>query len=266
MQGGFHSFLRPYLRRHFHCIGLDRDGFDPRQLSSDSPVIVYANHPSWWDPLIAHFLNLQLFSPRQFYAPIDAVALKQYGVFEKLGFYGIDLTSTSGAAAFLKTSTAIVTAPATALWVTPEGRFCDVRDQSAVLMPGLAHLCAKLGSARVIPMSLEYAFWDERLPICAVRFGQPLDTSISPAVSSDDVQAADRGTRRDSKAEWNRLLTQRLRDNQGELAATVIARDPASLESLLLGRVGAGGLYDSMRRCKSWITRQSFRPEHGQRF
>ena len=84
-QNGFHRFLRRYLKRHFHTIAIDRDSRSSLIVDDDQPLIVYGNHPSWWDPLIAHFLNRSLFPNRQFYAPIDADALEQYKVFANLG-------------------------------------------------------------------------------------------------------------------------------------------------------------------------------------
>lgn len=157
-QNGFHRFLRRYLRKHFHTIAVSRAGWQPESLSAAEPLIVYGNHPAWWDPLIAHFVNRHCFQPRQFYAPIDATALRQYRVFAKLGFYGIDLSTYGGAADFLKQSQAILDAPKTAIWLTPEGRFVDCRDHSAELMPGLAHLCSKMKTGRVVAMALEYVF------------------------------------------------------------------------------------------------------------
>ena len=153
-QSGFHAFLRPFLKRHFHAVAIDRESrFE--SLDESAPLIVYGNHPSWWDPLIAHFLNRTLFPERQFYAPIDADALQQYRVFGKLGFYGVNMDTTSGAAAFLKQSTAILGArERTAIWITPEGRFSDARDHSPELMPGLAHLCNRLSEGYVLPLAI----------------------------------------------------------------------------------------------------------------
>jgi 1-acyl-sn-glycerol-3-phosphate acyltransferase len=264
IQKGFHGFLRRYLKRHFSLIGLHREGYNPAVATEgdrpDEPTIVYANHPAWWDPLIAHYLNDVLLAPRQFYAPIDADALKQYRVFEQLGFYGINLKSTSGAAAFLRTSMSILNAPDTSLWITPEGRFCDPRDASASLMPGLAHLCTKMcdlrdasgnsRGGRVIPLALEYVFWEERLPVCIIRFGNP----FRPAEN-----------RSWDKATWNKNLNERLRQTQQELAVSAIARDAKAFESLMIGKMGAGMFYDTMRRLKSWIKREKFRAEHGER-
>lgn len=219
-------------------------------LETNAPVIIFGNHPSWWDPLIAHYLNLTQFKPRQFYAPIDAEALKKYQVFKKLGFYGVSLSSHSGAAAFLKQSMSILQSPSTALWITPEGRFCDVRDHSAALMPGLSHLCTKLTNGYVVPMALEFVFWEERLPECLVRFGEPL--RVEQCSSMD-------------KAAWNDALVIALRTAQQRLAEDSIARDSTRFSPALRGRAGAGGLYDMMRRMKSFFNGEKLSLEHGEK-
>jgi hypothetical protein len=238
------------LRRHFHSISLSKDGWHPSALTGNAPLIVYANHPSWWDPLIAHYVNKALFSPRQFYAPIDATALEKYRVFAKLGFYGVNLASQSGAASFLKQSLTILQHPSTSLWITPEGRFCDCRDQTAALMPGLPHLCTKLTQGAVVPMALEYVFWEERLPECLIRFGAPL--------CPNQLEL-------NSKSDWAAVLSDGLRVTQQQLAADSIARISDKFTPLLRGGAGAGGTYDFMRRLKSIIRRQDFRSEHGEK-
>ncbi len=249
---GFHTFLKPFLRRHFHTIAVHADSNSNLSLAQPGPVIVFANHPSWWDPLIAHYLCRNCFSHHMFYAPIDARALQQYAVFKKLGFYGIDLTSQKGAADFLRTSMAILSEPFCSLWITPEGRFADCRDYQAELMPGLAHLCSRTPHPGfAIPLALEYVFWDERLPECFVRFGAPLP--CGPQEPRD-------------KLLWKETLAAALRENQTCLANAVIARDPAAFEPILSGKRGAGGFYDSLRRLRSLVTRSEFHSEHGSKF
>ncbi len=262
-QDGFHRFLRPFLRRHFHSIAVERDCLMPLDMEATPPLILYGNHPSWWDPLIAHFLNRVVFPRRQFYAPIDAVALEQHGVFKKLGFYGVRLNTTEGAEkregpktltgprAFLTRSVAIATAGRTAIWITPEGRFTDVRDHAAPLMPGLPHLCRRLSDGWVVPVGVEYVFWDERLPNCLVRFGQPIAIADHPRLS---------------KPRWRALLETQLRENQSALAENVIARRDEPFENLLSGRRGAGRFYDAMRRCKAWAQGRDFQAAHGDHF
>jgi 1-acyl-sn-glycerol-3-phosphate acyltransferase len=248
---GFHRFLRPYLKRHFHSIAIEHARRPAVDFASGTPLIVYANHPSWWDPLIAHYLHQTLFPDRHFFAPIDAAALEQYRVFEKLGFYGVRLSSTSGAAAFLKTSQSILADPDSAIWITPEGRFADPRDHSAELMPGLAHLCQRTQHAVVLPLALEYVFWDERLPVCLVTLGEAAHTGEHPEWSKPD---------------WARHLTAALRDSQHRLAELTKARDSRPFDHLLLGTRGSGWVYDTCRRIKAVLTGQRFRAGHGDQF
>lgn len=214
-------------------------------------MIVYANHPSWWDPLIAHFLHRSLFSDRHFFAPIDAEALEQYSVFEKLGFYGVKLSSTSGAASFLKTSVSILRQGDSAIWMTPEGRFADARDQDAELMPGLAHLCKRCENVIAVPLALEYVFWDERLPVCLASMGNPIRTA-------DHLDW--------SKPDWANQLTKGLRDAQNRLAELAVDRSCEPFDNLLSGTRGGGFVYDSCRRLKALVTGQSFKAGHGDQF
>ncbi|QDT04633.1 hypothetical protein K227x_30260 [Rubripirellula lacrimiformis] len=250
-QDGFHRFLKPFLRRHFHAVGIDRHTLDQSGLRDDEPLLVYGNHPSWWDPLVAHFLNRNLFPTRQFYAPIDASALQQYQVFAKLGFYGVEMNSVSGTSDFLKQSRAILESPGTAIWMTPEGRFADVRDHHAPLMPGLAHLCSRRNSGWVFPLALEYVFWDDRLPVCLARLGVPINIADFPNLE---------------KSQWNTMLSDRLRTAQTDLAADAIARCSDPFDNLLIGRAGAGASYDWFRWVRSKMTGKEFRPQHGDQF
>jgi 1-acyl-sn-glycerol-3-phosphate acyltransferase len=251
LQNGFHRFLNRYLRRQFHAIGLAAASRVETTIVEDEPLIVYVNHPSWWDPLIAHFLNRELFPNRQFYAPIDGKALEQYSVFSKLGFYGVRSDTSRGAADFLRVSRDILATRGTSLWLTPEGRFADVRDRDASLMPGLSHLCHSMSHGTVLPIALEYVFWDEKLPVCLALQGQM-------------IRVAEFANH--SKSMWGELLTDRLRTAQDELGQLAIARHSVPFDDLLVGHRGAGGVYDFMRRMKSRLSGKTFQAEHGDQF
>ncbi|MEL6895043.1 MAG: lysophospholipid acyltransferase family protein [Planctomycetota bacterium] len=300
MQDGFHNFFLPrYLRKHFHSVAIDLSAFDPqRDLPDDSPVLIYGNHPSWWDPLIAMFLNRQLFAPRQFFAPIDADMLQQYAVFKRLGFYGVRMNRHADVATFLKTSMAVLHSPDTALWITPEGRFCDVRDYSQSLRPGLAHLVHRVlrqrgqqrtrtaqttgdensgaitGPAYVLPLAIEYPFWDERLPLMLAKTGSPLrldSVGRESGVTSGENADEPRETNSDnhsihSKVAIGECLQQRLRQTQEELAQLVVQRCDAPFTNLLSGKKGAGGTYGFLRRVRSWFGKSNSDEQHGEQF
>lgn len=294
---GFQWFVARYLAKNFHTVALHRqalaDVFHSDGISGTvattvphggdhraTSIVVYANHASWWDPLAAIFLSQRLFSNWAMYAPIDALALQQYPMFGRMGFFGVQQHSPRGAAEFLQMADRILSRPATSLWITPEGRFADVRDTTADLMPGLAHLAWKLANRQhsqlgpqdgadagagtgagdrdasehriwFIPLAVEYTFWEERQPELLMRFGQPL--------SSNAMQ-------KHSKAEWNRVLTERLREAQAELARLSVARDAAQFEVLVGGRSGTFFVYDWWRKARGLLCRQRVQHQHGQKF
>ena len=263
LQNGFQMFVRGYLRRHFDAVAVCRENRLDADALADGPLLIYTNHPSWWDPIVAHFLNDQLLGNRQFRAPIDADALEQYGVFKKLGFFGVQSDTRHGATTFLRTASSVLNSPDDVLWITPEGRFADVRDSSATLMPGMAHVAAKAaqntkaarntrasrnantGRGHAVAMALEYVFWNERLPMCLVRFSPPI--GLQESVDKSELLA---------------LMTDTLRQTQSALAEVAISRERTGLDDLLVGKSGGGWLYDSFRRVKAWCTGRTFSARH----
>lgn len=252
ISGFFSWFLPKYLRRNFHVVGLLRRhaGCGCPAVLDDEPLVVALNHPSWWDPLLGLLFADHCFENRQFYAPIDAAALANYRIFEKLGFYGVDLDSASGAKAFLETSRAILDMRDTSIWLTPEGRFTDSRDD-APFEPGLGHLLSRIPRATVLPLAAEYTFWEEKLPVALAAFGDPIRVEDHPGLTKD---------------EWTGLVRSRLRSTQAELAEASIARDAAAFESVIRGRVGVGGVYDWGRRLRCMLTGQPYQAHHSDKF
>jgi hypothetical protein len=127
----------------------------------------------------------------------------------------------------------ILSRPGTALWITAEGHFCDARVRPIRLRPGLAHLARRVPNAVIVPLAIEYTFWNERKPEALVRFGRTV--AISDA-------------RQHSVAAWNELLEQRLTETMAALAQDAMSRDPGRFREVVRGRAGVGGIYDVWRR------------------
>ena len=89
---GFNWYVPRYFRRHFNAVRMANCTVIER-VPHDEAIVCFANHPSWWDPLLA-FLISQVWLPgRTVYAPIDLAALRQYPIFQHLGFFGIECAS-----------------------------------------------------------------------------------------------------------------------------------------------------------------------------
>jgi 1-acyl-sn-glycerol-3-phosphate acyltransferase len=241
---GFRRYARRYVRKHFHAVRLSKAAaaFPP----PGEPVLIVLNHPAWWDPLVGLVLG-DAFADRDQFAAIDAAAVNQYRFFARLGFVGVDTTSLRGAATFLRVGQAVLGESNRVFWVTAQGRFSDVRERPLGLRSGVGHLAARLERGVVVPLALEYPFWEERTPEALARYGEPIRVA-------DHLGLDGKG--------WTRLIEDALTRTLDGLNADAVSRDPDRFTTVLGGRAGVGGVYDLWRRVKALLRGERFDPSH----
>ena len=242
----FSWYLRWYLSRRFRAVRLALDGLPAA--APGRPLVVYTNHPSWWDPAVFMVLAATLFPDRRGFGPMDEESLGRYGVLERMGVFGIDVTSPRGAARFLRVSRSLLDDARNMMWITAEGEFVDARARPVALRPGLAHLVRLVPNTVVLPLAVEYTFWNESRPEALARFGAPVDIPAGAAV-----------------AETTALLTAELVGAMDALRAASIQRDPKLFRTLVRGSAGVGGIYDLYRRGRAAVAGRRFDPTHGGR-
>ena len=188
------------------------------------------------------------FAGYRHYAPIDARALRQYRVFEPLGFFGVEPT-TEGALTFLKTGTAILSEGNNALWVTVQGQFTDPRQRPVLIRPGVGHLLRRLQGAVVLPLAIEYPFWQERYPEALAYFGAPM--------------VVDRGREHPVEA-WMSRIEVGLTAAMDALALEAQSQGADRFDTVAGGSVGVGGVYDLWRRLKAALAGRRFLQGHAE--
>jgi 1-acyl-sn-glycerol-3-phosphate acyltransferase len=241
----FAAYSRHYLRRRFHALRILQNG-SPR-VAADRPLVVYLNHAAWCDPLVCLLLSREYTPHYTSFAPIDAAMLERYAFFKRLGFFAIEPHSTRGALQFLRTSRTILADARHALWLTPQGRFTDVRERPLCLQEGLGALAVREPRAVFIPLAIEYAFWTESRPEILTTFGEPLVPETAP----------DR-----TAAEWTRTFAEALAATQDTLAIHSQRRDFAEWRTLDRGKSGAQGIYDAWGWLRARWRGEKFSPEH----
>ena len=240
------AYFDRFVRRHLNALRLARWGV-PADDTGAGPLVIYSNHPAWWDAAILIVAADRLFPERESFAPFDAAMLEKYGIFRKMGAVPVDLDSARGAAQFLSASRAILGRPRRAIWITAQGRFADVRARPLGLKPGVARLAEIAPEATFLPLAVEYAFWDERGAEAFLAFGPPL--------SAAELLALPRPERLTRLEVALTAALDRLSDD-------VMTRDPARFATLLAGRRGVGGVYDGWRRLAAALTGRRFEPGH----
>jgi 1-acyl-sn-glycerol-3-phosphate acyltransferase len=243
-------YLRWLFWRKFDAVRVSRTGMPPVGL--DRPLIIYSNHPSWWDPTLYLLLAAIAFPRHDAFGPMDAKALDKYGLFRKFGVFGIDPATQAGAAEFLRVALRVL-APGGlrggkrigSMWITAEGAFTDPRRRPVELRGGIAHLARRVPHAVMLPLAIEFGFWNESRPEVLVRFGAPIETGRHLGV-----------------AEWTTSLEQALTATMDVLAAESMTRDPDLFVPLLRGAAGLGGIYDWYRRLRGLARGQWFDTRH----
>jgi 1-acyl-sn-glycerol-3-phosphate acyltransferase len=240
----FRMIVHSYFRRHFRAVMVQHGEL---LAQAQGPLIVYANHSSWWDPMVSVLLAQTLLPGRAHYAPMDAAALARYPILRRIGIFPVEMTSARGAAQFLRTSQAIL-ASGGVVWITPQGRFSDPRETPLEFKPGLGALATRVEGLTLLPLAIEYTFWDERLPETLLRLGAPVRIGLD--VRTDEATSH---------------LAEALSTVMQDLKVAAVARDARAFEVLLSGSRGTGGIYGLGRWVRGFMTRRPVRLDHTER-
>ncbi len=240
----FARYLGWRMSREFHGVRLAAEGAPV--LPANRPAIIYCNHPSWWDPAFCIVLAHLLYPGRPGFAPMDQMAFERYGVFRRMGVFGVALNRPSGARRFLEVGARALSVPGGMMWINAEGAFTDTRVRPVSIRPGIAHLARRHPATVLVPLAMSFEFWDESRPEALARFGVPV--ALDGARSVADIAAR---------------LTRGLEVTMDDLARDGMARDPARFNTLIRGRTGADRIYDGWRRARSLLRGRRFDPAHG---
>lgn len=226
----FYRMARRNLRRSFRAL---RIAHDERIRKNDAPLILIANHPSWWEPITGLLIAEALMPHRRHFAPMDARPLRRFPILGRVGMFPIEAGTSRGAVTFLQTAKNILQDQRNVLWLTPQGRFADVRERPAKFAGGLGVLLSQIREATIQPIALEYTFWNERQPEALALVGEPIFQTPSDPKHAEDI---------------TRICEEKLTAAQDELATLSILRDPQPFTKILEGRGGTQGLYGAWQR------------------
>jgi 1-acyl-sn-glycerol-3-phosphate acyltransferase len=214
----FTAYSRRYIGKHFHSFRIARSSV--RLTAGGMPIVLYANHAGWWDPLVGLLLRAAFFPDHTLFAPVDAVSLRRHKILTKMGFFGVERETRRGVIDFFSTAEAILREPEHLLAVTPHGRFTDARERPVQFQRGLGLLATRVKRALFVPVAVEYAFWDQRRPEIFCRFGEATE------ISADDSKGL-------TAWHWTAAFELRLEGTQDALAKEVCAHDSNKFEHLL---------------------------------
>lgn len=194
-------YLERYVRRRFHNFRLL--GTTGNQLAQvpAGPLIVVLNHSSWWDPLSCLLLARRM-GTRLHRAPMDAAQLQKFPFFRSLGMLALTPGEFGSVRRFAASARNLLLRPGGTLWITPQGRFVDPREEVSVAraFPTLLRL---LPPVPVWSLALEYSFWNEPQPQIFASL-RPLQGDLAREMTVHSRQLAEAVAARNSE-HWHPL-------------------------------------------------------------
>jgi 1-acyl-sn-glycerol-3-phosphate acyltransferase len=146
-------------------------------LGGDQPVLVYANHPGFWDGLVLH--ELATAWGREPFCMVEAQNLKRFPFLARLGAFSIRPGEPASTAESFRYARSLLERPRAALFVFPQGRL-SVPGSGPLLLQRGVEVLARRSGVPCVPLALRYAFLDSERPDVLVATGgahRPAPTS-----------------------------------------------------------------------------------------
>lgn len=225
----YQTLIYAPTRRHFARVRLRQAA--PKPERNGPPVILFANHSSWWDGYMVMLLNERAWK-LDAYVMIEETQLARYQFFQFLGGFSVDRHNGRSAAASLGYSASVLNEkPGRMLLIFPQGEILANDRRPLAFYSGIGHLARRVRDGRFYPLALRYEFVGEQRPEAFMSVGAPLSF---PDASN---------TAKEITATLARALTEeldRLRDD-------VVAYRFQSFTTLVSGAQSVNRLWDTLR-------------------
>jgi 1-acyl-sn-glycerol-3-phosphate acyltransferase len=214
----FAVYNRNLIARRFE--GLRVAGLEYlRARETGVPLVLYANHSSWWDGLVAFQLGRTCGLEQ--YAMMEERQLREYPFHRKLGAFGVVRENARDGVRGIEYASQLLKGTSRALWIFPQGLTLPNDARPFVLYTGAARIIERVGLADAAPVAIRYEFLDDYRPEALARIGPP------ERLMADDDFNAKRVTE---------IFTERLTRTLDELRADVIAGDFTGYEETVAPR------------------------------
>jgi len=163
----FQIYNRNLLKRRFHSfrvLGLDN-------FVKVNSRIIYANHSSWWDGLVAFEISKAL--KADCFIMMEEKQLRNLFLFRKLGAFSVVRENPRQAVKSLNYAVNLLKEkPFRTLWIFPQGEILPNDLRPLHFYNGLARIIEKVGDCLVNPLAIRYEFLNEYKPEIFVKIGK----------------------------------------------------------------------------------------------
>lgn len=180
----FAVYNRNLLGRRFE--GLRAAGLAAlRERPRDLPLVLYANHSSWWDGLAAFQVGRAC--GLDHYVMMEEDQLRAYTLFRRLGAFSVVREDAREAARSVRYAAGLLRGTDRALWIFPQGRIVPNDARPLELFGGAAAVVRRAGGAYAAPVAFRYEFLHGFRPEAFARVG-PVERAVAGSDSDQKHQ------------------------------------------------------------------------------
>ena len=216
----FAVYNRNLLKRRFNSLQIS----NAEVLESKTPQIIYLNHSSWWDGLIAFEISRAVNA--DFFIMMEEKQLKKLSLFRRLGAFSVVRENPRQAVESLRYAANLLKEkPRRTLWIFPQGTILPNDSRPLHFYRGLARIVEKVGECSVIPCAIRYEHLGHYKPEIFVKVG-----------ASDLFKASDIFEAKNLTVAFENKLTGTL----DEIKQDVISGDTTNYQKLFIQRTESG--------------------------
>jgi chlorobactene lauroyltransferase len=164
----FALYNRNLFKRRFHSLQISNLEV-LKERREQAPLIIYANHSSWWDGLVA--FEVSRAAALDAYIMMEEKQLKKLFPFRLLGAFSVVRENPRQALQSIKYAAELLKNSSRVLWVFPQGRILPNDARPITFYNGVSRIIEKLGACSAVSLAMQYEFRGEFKPEIFVKIG-----------------------------------------------------------------------------------------------
>jgi 1-acyl-sn-glycerol-3-phosphate acyltransferase len=159
---------------------------------NEIPLIIYANHSSWWDGLVA--FEISKLAKLDSYIMMEEKQLEKLFLFRRLGAFSVVRENAREAFESVEYAAKLLNEnQERTLWIFPQGEILPNDLRPIKFYNGLGHIIKKTKNCSVCALAMRYEFRGEFKPEIFVRIASisliSADSDFNPRVCTDSLAA-----------------------------------------------------------------------------
>lgn len=173
----FAFYNRNLLKRKFAALKVS-NAQSLKQLNQNQPLIIYANHSSWWDGLVA--FQISHFAKLDSYIMMEEKNLRRFFLFRRLGAFSVAREKPREALKSIEYSIDLLRKrPVKTLWIFPQGEILPNDRRPIIFYNGISKIASKIENCSILPLAFRYEFTNEFKPEIFVKIGKAENTKTT---------------------------------------------------------------------------------------